>query len=166
MTLINTLSGLARLLARTIDVNQQVQVWSSQIKPHFQDSEGRNYMPDIDTYYWLRYAENLMETGQIGDVQKEGGQWDDHQIAPIGRQIPKVDTFYPRAIVYFHSFLGKPAAEILGANSDLVRTFMFLPVFLMALTTVLVFLITRRIAGDVAAFFAATHDKCPPYFNV
>ena len=142
--------------SQTIDVNQQVQVWSSQIKPSFQDSEGRNYMPDIDTYYWLRYAENLMETGQIGDIQKEGKQWDDHQIAPIGRPIPRIDTFYPLVIVQFHKFLGKPVAKILDANSDLIRTFMFLPVFLMALTTVLVFLITRRIAGNIAAFFAAT----------
>jgi len=140
---------------QTIDVAQQIELTSQQFKTFFQDETGRNYMPDIDPYYWWRYAENLIETGNIGDEVRDGVQWDTYQFAPVGRGIAPQDTFYPKSIVLFHNF-AKFFGPIFGANTDLLRTLMFYPVFISALTTLLVFLITRRIAGNVAAFFAAT----------
>ncbi len=135
---------------QTININQEVTGLSNQFKSFFQDENGKNYMPDIDPYYWWRYARNIIEHGGPGDEVKDGLQWDNHQLAPVGRPIGSQDKFYPEAIVAFHN-----AGKIFGSN-DLVRTMMFFPVFLSALTTLIVFLITRRIAGNIAAFFAAT----------
>ncbi len=135
---------------QTINIEEQVKGTSQQFKAFFQDETGKNYVPDIDPYYWWRYARNIIEHGRIGDEVKNGLQWDNHQFAPVGRPIGPQDQFYPKAIVAFYK-VGK-----LFGSSDLVRTLMFFPVFLSALTTLIVFLITRRIAGNIAAFFAAT----------
>ncbi len=135
---------------QTINIEEQVIGTSNQFKTFFQDENGKNYMPDIDPYYWWRYARNIVEYGRIGDEVKDGLQWDNHQFAPVGRPIGPQDKFYPQAIVAFYTF-----GKVFGGN-DLARTLMFLPVFLSALTTLIVFLIARRIAGNVAAFFAAT----------
>ncbi len=134
---------------QTINIEEQVKGTSQQFKTFFQDEKGKNYLPDIDPYYWWRYARNIVEHGRIGDVVKDGLQWDDHQLAPVGRPIGPQDKFYPQAIVAFYKI-----GSVFG--KDLVRTLMFFPVFLSALTTLIVFMITRRIAGNIAAFFAAT----------
>ncbi len=134
---------------QTINIEEQVKGTSQQFKTFFQDEKGKNYIPDIDPYYWWRYARNIVELGRIGDEVKDGLQWDNHQLAPVGRPIGPQDKFYPQAIAAFYkvgSLFGK----------DLARTLMFFPVFLSALTTFIVFMITRRIAGNIAAFFAAT----------
>ncbi len=135
---------------QTMDIKQQVEQTSKFVKAFFQDEQGRNYMPDIDPYYWLRYAQNILEKGQIGDEVKNGLQWDNHQLAPTGRAIVIQDTLYPEIIANFHRLFG----WIGGGN--LTRTLMFLPVLFSAITSLVVFMIARRIAGNVAAFFAAT----------
>ncbi len=135
---------------QTINIEEQVKGTSNQFKTFFQDEKGKNYMPDIDPYYWWRYARNIVEHGRTGDVVKDGLQWDNHQLAPVGRPIGPQDKFYPQAIVAFYR-----AGSLFGGK-DLARTLMFFPVFLSALTTLIVFMITRRIAGNIAAFFAAT----------
>ncbi len=135
---------------QTINIEEQVKGTSQQFKAFFQDEKGKNYIPDIDPYYWWRYARNIVEKGRIGDEVKDGIQWDNHQLAPVGRPIGPQDKFYPQAIAAFYR-----VGSVFGGK-DLARTLMFLPVFLSALTTLIVFLITRRIAGNIAAFFAAT----------
>ncbi len=140
---------------QSINIDEQVRMVSDQFKTFFQDDTGKNYMPDIDPYYWWRYARNIVEKGRIGDEVRNGLQWDNHQFAPVGRAIAPQDTFYPKAIVAFYK-IGRIFAPIFGGSGELARTTMFFPVFLSALTSVIVFLITRRIAGNIAAFFAAT----------
>lgn len=141
---------------QTINIKQQTEATSTQFKTFFEDEKGRNYMPDIDPYYWLRYAKNIEEHGYAGDeLTQEGRQLDNHQFAPTGREIDPQDTFYPKSIVYFHS-IAKIFGPLFGADTELIRVLMFYPVFLSAIITILVFLIARRIAGNIAAFFAAT----------
>lgn len=140
---------------QSINIDEQVRLTSQQFKSFFQDEAGRNYIPDIDPYYWWRYARNIIEKGRIGDEVRDGLQWDNHQFAPVGRAIGPQDKFYPYAIAAFYK-VARVFAPLFGGSGELARTTMFFPVFLSALTSIIVFLITRRIAGNIAAFFAAT----------
>ena len=139
---------------------QRVEEITSQYKDFFQDDKRRNYMPDIDSYYWWRYARNVAETGNVGDEVRDGVQWDSLQLAPTGRPIPQQDTFYPKTIVFFHKFAEAFRelpffGTLIAGDTDLIRVLMFYPVFLSALTIAIVFMLTSRIAGRIAASFAA-----------
>ena len=136
---------------QSINMQQQVEITSRQFKTFFQDETGRNYMPDIDPYYWWRYTQNILESGQMGDEVRDGIQWDNHQFAPVGRGIAYQDMFYPETIVFFYKI-----ARVFKPGVELQRALMFYPVFLSALSTILVFLIARKMAGNTAAFFSAT----------
>ncbi len=60
---------------------------AQEIRNHYSyEVDGRtfNYMPDIDPYYYLRYARNIVEKGHSYDVLNDGVPWDNHMIAPIG----------------------------------------------------------------------------------
>lgn len=141
------------------EYKQRVEDISAIYKNFFQDDKGRNYMPDIDSYYWLRYARNVVETGKVGNEVRNGVEWDSLQLAPTGRVIAPQDTFYPKSIAFFHKtatvFAGLPFMKFTG-DTELIRVLMFYPVFISMLTIVIVFMLTRRMAGNIAAFFAAT----------
>ena len=128
---------------------------SARYRDFYQDDLERNYMPDIDSYYWLRYANNVIETGRVGDEVRDGVEWDNLQLAPTGLTLANQDTFYPKTIAYFHKFAGFFAPLPFVGDTDLIRTLMFYPVFISALTIILVFMLTKRMAGGIAAFFAA-----------
>src|SRR3989339_1031870 len=110
-------------------------------------------MPDIDPYYWYRYASNIAEKGSTGDEIKDGEQWDNHQLAPNGRPIASQDMFHPYFLALFFNIM-----KIFNGSPDfgVMQSMFYYPVFISALVVVFVFLIARRIAGDVAGFFAAT----------
>src|SRR3989339_418620 len=40
-------------------IEQRIRETSAYFKSFFQDGNNRNYMPDIDPYYWFRYAKNI-----------------------------------------------------------------------------------------------------------
>ena len=138
---------------RIPDLKAQDSLVSENIKAYFQNEEGTPYLPDIDTYYWYRYAENVVETGDIADEIRDGKKFDNHQLAPLGLKIDL--PAYAYAIAYFHKIMGKPAAMLLGKPESLTLSFAIFPVFLMALVSLLAFFITRSIAGGMSGFFAA-----------
>ncbi|MEK6854406.1 MAG: STT3 domain-containing protein, partial [Nanoarchaeota archaeon] len=63
---------------QTINVRDQTKGTADFIKDFYRDENGRPYSPDIDPYYWNRYAKNIVETGHIGDEIKNGEEWDNH----------------------------------------------------------------------------------------
>ncbi len=108
------------------------------------------YMPDIDPYYWLRYAKNIEEHGYPGDIKKDGVDWDNHMLAPNGRPVTSPDTFHPYMLAYLHKII---AVFIPGITLD--QSIFFFPVIIMAISSIIVFLIARRIAGNTAGLFAS-----------
>ena len=80
-------------------VDKQVNDYSNYFKAFFQDDKGYTYMPDIDPYYWFRYAKNIVDHGHPGDIVKDGREWDKHQLAPNGRPV-KSDLFHVYYLVY------------------------------------------------------------------
>jgi len=130
-------------------IQQQIEATSNYFKQHFQDPNGIPYMPDIDTYYWMRYAENILDHGYAGDEIRNGQQWDTYQLAPIGRAVFP-DTWPSYFAAYFHSFL-----TAFNSQLTLVQTMSLYPVFISAIATLLVFLIALKVSNSLGATFAA-----------
>ena len=131
-------------------IDQQIKATSDYIKSFFQDQNGKNYMPDIDPYYWFRYAKNIIDHGYPGDVLVNGKSYDTYQNAPNGRFVTG-DMFHSYFLAYFYRFL-----HVFAPSLDLMRSIFYAPVFLSALSVLFVFLIGKKIAGTTGGFFAAS----------
>ncbi|MFH2019801.1 MAG: STT3 domain-containing protein [archaeon] len=106
------------------------------------------YLGDIDSYFWLRYARNIEEKGQIGDELKEGVPWDNHMQAPNGYGIPS--NIYPYLEVYLHKFL-----KIFDSSVSLMRAAFLTPMFLSFIAIICAFFIGKKLSGNLAGFIAA-----------
>ncbi len=129
-------------------IDQRIFATSAYIKSFFQDEQGKNYMPDIDPYYWFRYAKNIVEHGHPGDTLKDGLPYDNHQLAPVGRYV-FADKFHSYFLAYFYKFL-----HFFAPDLSLMRSLFYYPVFVSALCVLLVFLIARKIAGNFGGLLA------------
>ncbi|MAG91148.1 hypothetical protein CMO83_00565 [Candidatus Woesearchaeota archaeon] len=130
------------------EIDDQIKATSLQFKTFFQDENGKNYMPDIDPYYWFRYANNIVDHGYPGDILRDGKSYDNHQLAPLGRPVAG-DTFHAYFLAYFFIFF-----NFFIPGLTVMRSMFYYPVFIAALSVLLVFLIARRIAGNTGGFFA------------
>lgn len=131
---------------------------STMFKQEFKDDEGDNYLPDIDTYYWMRFIENLDQKGHLGDEVINGEQFDNHFLYPFGRTISKGEFFHIYLGYYFYR-----AVKLFDSGIVPMVAFAYLPVFLFALSVVFIFFITRRIAGNTGGFFAALLFSVVPF---
>lgn len=146
-TLVDT--ELQKVLSQNkAQIDEQVKATSNYFKAFFQDENGKNYMPDIDPYYWLRYTKNIVEHGYPGDVLKDGKSFDSLQLAPNGRFVYP-DMFHSYSWAYFYKFL-----HFFMPDLSLIRSGFFLVIFFSALCVLLVFLIAKKIAGNIGGFFA------------
>ncbi|MBI2143959.1 glycosyltransferase family 39 protein [Candidatus Woesearchaeota archaeon] len=134
-----------------IDIKSQIKGTADFIKDFYRDENGRPYSPDIDPYYWNRYAKNIIEKGHVGDEARNGVQWDTYQVAPLGRKISSYDFFFP----YFLAYLYK-ATRLFNPSITLwsVQTTVY-PVLITGLTVLLIFLLLRKVAGNIGGFFGA-----------
>lgn len=118
-------------------------------RTQLEDPDGRTYMPDIDPYYWMRYAQNILDHGHPGDELKDNMPYDNHMLAPNGRLIDKTDMFHPYMLAYFYKisrmFTNLPLKDTIGYYSIVVSMLCVIPAFF----------IGRRIAGYVGGLFAA-----------
>ncbi len=129
-------------------IGQQIAQYSNYFKSFYRDESGRNYMADIDPYYWYRYAKNIVDNGHPGDILKDGRPYDTFQLAPIGRFIlPDMLDSYVSA--YFYKII-----RIFSPNLHLLSAMQYKTVFFSALIVMLTFLVGRRIAGNAGGFFA------------
>ena len=129
-------------------IDQQIKATSAYFRSFFQDESGKIYMPDIDPYYWFRYAKNIVEHGYPGDILKDGRSFDTHQLAPIGRFVVP-DVFHSYSWAYFYKFV-----NFFIPSLTLMRSGFYLVIFFSAVCVLLVFLIARKIAGNIGGFFA------------
>lgn len=129
-------------------IDQQIQATSVYIKSFFQDENGKNYMPDIDPYYWFRYSKNILDHGYAGDILVNGKSYDTYQNAPKGRFVTG-DMFHSYFLAYSYKVL-----HIFVPSMDLMRSIFYYPVFVSALVVLFVFLIGKKIAGTNTGFFA------------
>ncbi|MEM4336811.1 MAG: STT3 domain-containing protein [Candidatus Woesearchaeota archaeon] len=134
-------------------IDVQIKDLSKRFKEYYKFEDGKNYMPDIDPYVYLRYAENYIDHGYIGDEKRiingKEVQWDTHQIAPLGVAVTTKDL-HPYILAYLYY-----AIKIFDPSTTPMNAAMFFPVIFSALSIIPAFFIGRKLGGDVAGFFAS-----------
>lgn len=130
----------------TYDV--QVEQVSQQFRSHWQDENGYTYMPDIDTYFYLRYARNIIEKGIFGDELRNGEEWDNHMLAPDGRSAVK--SMHPYVLAYLYKLM-----HIFNSKITLMQAAGYYPIVFLLLSLVAAFFIGYRFAGEVGGFVSA-----------
>lgn len=115
------------------------------------DSDGKkySYMYSIDSFYFLRFARNLLEKGIYGDLEKDGLQYDTFVTAPLGDYF---DVFWlqPFIIVGFFKLF-----RLIDPSVPLMESASWLPVVLVFVCLVLVFWLAYQLFGLTAAFFSS-----------
>ena len=131
-------------------IDAQISQYSKYFKESFLDENKQNYMPDIDPYYWYRYVKNIIDHGHPGDILKDGRPFDNHQLAPGGRFVSP-DTFHVYSLAYLYRII-----HFFNSDISVMRSMFYYPVIVSALCVFLIFLIARKIAGNLGGFIAAT----------
>ncbi len=126
----------------------QVEQVSQQFKAHWQDENGYIYMPDIDTYFYLRYARNIVEKGMYGDERRDGEEWDDHMLAPLGHQPRK--SLHPYVMAYLYKIMHPFNSKI-----TIMQAAGYYPIVFLLMALVAAFFIGYRLAGEVGGLVSA-----------
>lgn len=139
-------------------IQQQITGTSNYFKSRLQDDSGTTYLLAIDPWFWMRYARNIVEKGHPGDEIKEGGNWDNHMIAPTGRPV-SADIFHAYFEAYLYKFL-----SFFNKDLELMKLVFYIPVLLSALAVIPAFFITRRLGGNFGGFIGAFIVAIHPAF--
>lgn len=128
--------------------NDAVKMFADSYKARLKNDNGDTYLSDIDTYYYARFARNLVELGRTWDVLKDGKPWNNHRVAPYG-SAPEMNWHsYSNYVVYRIS-------EFFG-NKELMNAVAYVPVIFAALSVIPCFFLIRRIAGNIGATIGST----------
>ncbi len=130
-------------------VKQQIQATSNQFKSYFQDDKGNTYMPDIDTYHWLRHTDNYLDHGYVGDEIRNGVQIDNHMVAPKGVTVGNEPL--PILLAYEYRIM-----KIFSPSITTMQSVSYFPVIISALAVIPVFFIARKYSGNVGGLFAGS----------
>ncbi len=116
---------------------------------HGEGKENWPYLGDIDSYYWLRQARNIIESGRPCDEVEEGRCYDTYTMAPQRREL--IPSLHPYAIATVYRLL-----TITDEHPSLMKASFYVPVLLSALMVVPFFISLRRVAGrSLSATIAA-----------
>ena len=139
------------LTAQKVEIESQIKQASDYFKTAFQYQENGKtytYLGDLDSYFYLRQAKNILEKGTPCDKIEEGKCLDTFMLAPTGVQMGK--TLHPYAIVLTYRIL-----HFFSKSINLMYASFYLPTIIAVLVSLLAFLVARKIAGDTGGFFAA-----------
>ncbi len=131
---------------------QEEKKLADQIRDHYQyESDGRKfgYMPDIDPYFYLRYARNIVEKGHAYDILKDGQPWDDHMMAPLG--LPADKNWHPYVAVVLFKIM-----KLFDSRITLMQSSNYFPIVFIFLSLIFVFFIAQKVSGNIGGFFAVT----------
>jgi len=147
------------LKANKAQANAQIQSAAQAIKEHFQYPSGEHayaYLGDIDSYYWLRQARNIVEKGSQCDAIENGICYDTYTLAPLRE--PKQIDYYPFVIVAVYGMLRPFNPDI-----SLMQASFLTPLVFSLLFTVPLFLLLRRIGGNIVAVIGSVLVSVNPY---
>ena len=138
-------------------IYQQIKATSNYFKSKLQDDKGHTYIPDIDPYFFMRHARNILKNGHPGDELRNGRPYDNHMYAPLGRYVPQ-DIMHAYSMAYFYKLL-----HLFNKDIELTRAVFFLPIVLSLLYIIPAFFIGKRLSnnfgGFIAAFIVAIHPS-------
>ncbi|MBI4148771.1 hypothetical protein HY490_05760 [Candidatus Woesearchaeota archaeon] len=129
----------------------------ARYKSWYRDDQGQTYLFTPDSYYWYRLARNIEENGHVGTIIKEGIPFDELRNAPDG-DIPTA-SLMPYALVAWHKLW-----RFANSGVSLETSTFYFSVFMGVLSVCVVFLIARKVAGDLAGLFAGFVIAIHPLF--
>jgi asparagine N-glycosylation enzyme membrane subunit Stt3 len=141
-------------------IAQQVKSTSDYFKTGFRYEENNytyTFLGDLDSYFFLRYARNLLQKGMYCDEIRDGKCIDNHMYAPLGNEISK--TMHPYGIFYLYKFL-----RLFDSKINLMQSSFLLPTFLAVIAAIAAFFVGRKIMNTTAGFFAAMFLALSPMF--
>jgi dolichyl-phosphooligosaccharide-protein glycotransferase len=106
------------------------------------------YLGDIDSYFWLRYARNMVEKGTYEDEMRDGVPYDTRMLAPSGMEIQ--ENMYPYFQVALYRFL-----KVFDSKMTIMRAAFLTPMFISFIAIIAAFLIGRKLSGNLAGFIAS-----------
>jgi len=133
------------------EIEAQVAQTSQYFKAAMQDEKGDTYMPDIDTYLWYALANNYINDPSTGFGDAKNAEGENIFTLRNGRM--EKGTTPLKFVPGFEVFLYK-TMRIFSPDISLSKVTFYVPVILIALAIFPAFFIARKIAGNLAGFFA------------
>lgn len=115
-----------------------------------EDGRDHVYLGDLDSYLWLRRAQQYLRAGTTCDTVAQGDCRDLHTLAPVGGSMRYARSIHIAAIVAVHRI-----AAWLRPGWPLPSSAILVPVIVGALGVLPAFALGRRLAGDAAGLCAA-----------
>ncbi|MFW5704370.1 MAG: STT3 domain-containing protein, partial [Nanoarchaeota archaeon] len=145
-------SGKINLGGEEIVIDDLVEQNIDQIKQSFKADNGQTYLTAIDPYFFMRKAENVLETGTPGDFVVNGVAHETKSLAPKVTEIKKGPEL--------HVWLEAKLMALNGINEDSTdgektASIFTLSAILAILASIPLFFILRKYSNDLFAFFGA-----------
>jgi dolichyl-phosphooligosaccharide-protein glycotransferase len=128
-------------------IEQVVQDQAAMIRQRFSDN-GNVYLGDIDSYFWMRYARNIIDKDQYGDEIIDGVQYDTRMMAPLGMRADV--NIYPYFIAYSFWFL-----RLFNPEISIMLAAFYTPLLLSFIAIIAAFMLGRKLAGNLAGLIAS-----------
>jgi asparagine N-glycosylation enzyme membrane subunit Stt3 len=137
-------------------INEEIKKKSAERKTFYQNENGHPYILGVDSYYWLRLIDNLINKGHIGDRVVDGQDYDDLVDMPIEKSLSR------SAHLILSSSLYK-IFKFLKLDVDYEIGLYLIQLLLSVLLVIFTFFITKLLSrSNTAAFFAAIAvNLCP-----
>ncbi|MBI2208460.1 hypothetical protein HYU50_03115 [Candidatus Woesearchaeota archaeon] len=142
------------------NINQQIKAVSQQLKDNYQYESGSKrypYMGDIDSYYFLRQARNIVEKSHNCDVIENGICYDTYTLAPLKARLSQ--TIHPYFIVYLYKII-KP----FNPDITLMQAQILVPTVLAVAIAIIVFFMMLRNFNLLAALTTSILVSVNPIF--
>lgn len=149
-------------------VEQQIDATSQQFKERMMYESGDDkyvYLGDIDSYFWLRDARKIIETGRNCDeVDEEKGLCyaDIYSRAPMKNPTPlgkESASPYVYSIVYTYKFI-----KIFNPDITIMQASFYVPLIYGILSAILAFIVGRLIAGNFAGLITSIIISVNPVY--
>jgi len=125
---------------------------ANEIRDHYSYEEnGRKfgYLPDIDPYFYLRNARNILENGHTYDELRNGVPTDTHVVAPVGANAD--NSWHPYTYVVIYQVM-----SIFSGGISLMQATGYFPIIFIFASLILIYFIGLRVAGKMGAVVATT----------
>ncbi len=115
------------------------------------DGDAHVYLGDLDSYFWLRYARNWLNTGMTCDIKTAEGECRDTFIlAPVGVPSSTNPALHVFGIAGLHMLF-----TAFDPHFPLPATALWMQVIFGVIAVIPAFFLGRRLAGNVGGFTAA-----------
>lgn len=137
-------------------IEAQIKELSKEYKKAISyEYEGNNYvyLGDIDSYYWMRFARNVLNNGHICDEIKDGECWDNLAVAPLGRK--DVPHIHPYMIAFTYK-----AAPLTGNKIPLMQASLITPTIIAIFTAIAAYFVGYLLIGKIGGLLTAIFVSC------